>query len=49
VILLSLFETAYSLHRFHKGLEDRSKRVDRATFWVAAPLFLAANVWLLIK
>lgn len=48
VILVSLFETAYSLHLFHKGQLIRSKRVDRLTFWITAPLFLAANLWLLM-
>ena len=48
VILVSLFETAYSLHLYHRHLDARSKRVDRITFWVMAPLFLAINIWLLI-
>ncbi len=48
VILVSLFETAYSLHLWHRKLEHQSKRIDRITFWITAPAFLAANVWLLI-
>jgi hypothetical protein len=48
VILISLFETAYSLHLWHRKLERQSKRVDRITFLITAPAFLAANVWLLI-
>ena len=48
VILVSLFETAYSLHLWHRNLERESKRVDRVTFLITAPVFLAANVWLLI-
>jgi hypothetical protein len=47
VILISLFETAYSLHLFHRNRLGASKRLDRLTFCVAAPLYLAANVWLL--
>jgi hypothetical protein len=48
VILVSLFETAYSLHLFHLNRKDSSRRLDRATFCITAPLFLAANVWLLV-
>ena len=48
VILVSLFETAYSLHLCHRNLDQKSKRLDRMTFYITAPLFIAANVWLLI-
>jgi len=48
VILISLFETAYSLHLCHLKLDQKSKRLDRVTFWITAPLFIIANVWLLV-
>ena len=48
VILVSLFETAYSLHLWHRKLEQKSRRIDRITFLITAPVFIATNVWLLI-
>lgn len=49
VILIALFETAYSLHLLHKGREASYKRLDWMTFWVTAILFVAANAWLLMR
>jgi hypothetical protein len=47
VILLSLFETAYSLHLYHHNRQDTAKKLDRLAFWIIAPIFIAANVWIL--
>jgi hypothetical protein len=49
VVLVSLFETAYSLHLFHRNREADSKRLDRMTFWITAPVYLIANVWLIMR
>ena len=48
VILLSLFETAYSLHLYNQKREAASRTIDRVAFWVIAPIFLAANIWFLV-
>jgi hypothetical protein len=49
LILFSLFETAYSLHLVHTSREGASKRLDRASFLITAPLFLLANAYLLMR
>jgi hypothetical protein len=36
IILVALFETAYSLHLLHKNREEAYRRLDRLTFWVMA-------------
>jgi hypothetical protein len=48
MIVLALFETAYSLHLLHKKQERAYRRLDRITFWVTAPVFVLANIWLLM-
>jgi hypothetical protein len=45
---VALFETAYSLHLLHEQKEKTYRRLDRLTFWVTAPLFVLANLWLLL-
>ncbi len=47
MILLALFETAYSLHLLHHQREKAYRRLDRVTFCITAPLFILANVLLL--
>lgn len=49
VILISLFETAYSLHLYHAKHLEASRRIDRITFWIVAPIYLIANVWLFLN
>lgn len=49
VILVSLFETAYSLHLTHMKHSEASKKLDRTTFWITAPIFLIANILLFLN
>ncbi len=49
VILISLFETAYSLHLYHVKHLEASRRIDRITFWIVAPIYLIANIWLFLN
>jgi len=47
VILVALFETAYSLHLLHRQREDTARIFDRITFALLAPVFLLVNFLLL--
>ncbi len=48
VVVIVMIEAAYAMHLMHKGRESTFRRLDRATFWTTAPLFIIASTLLLV-
>ena len=48
LVVIVMIEAALALHLMHKGREADFKRLDKLTFWTAAPLFFVVSVLLLV-